>query len=703
MAKRKGSAIERRRKKAKEDQDGLLSSGVFGGANTEETLEDAESLEDWENKEQDYELRPRQATNSETVEGLPIIRAGKVERVVREVVRKEEEVDEAESEEVEEDAETIVPEKPKAPVLTPREKLIKIKEEVADLASKLIEDPEENISCLTKLRKLSESNDLVTSQLAILALIPVFKSLAPAYKIRPLTEAEQREKVGREIARLRNFEQTLVLNYQHYIAHLGKLAKISALNSQNNRNVTEAQIKQGQVAAKAACELCLSSLRHFNFRTELFTIAIRRLNRKPKDPTDLNIFFKCLRALESLLKEDREHGSITFDIVRVMCKVMKDKKYRVDEAVINVFLSLSLLDDYDPNGVKDTVTKKLKKKDRVHFSKKQRKARKETKEIEEEMRKAEQAVTAEERESFQAQTLKMLLALYLEILKAGTESLDEKSGVSLLMAPVLEGLSRFGQMANFDLLGDFLEVLRETMTNIVGEHSLEDDKFGMEGLSPETGGMYDGDEIRKLLLCIAASFALVLNHSEVGRLPISVDLSRFVITLYAILGDICLDSDLEFSHKSLRLADPLTESGVVEKPAVNVSTKAELLLKSLDFIFFRSRNGTLPRAMTITKRLYISLLHTPEKTTIATLKFIAKLVGRFGEGMKGMWTSDDKIAGEGNYILGIEKDGFEVDMERSNIGSAVLWENVLLDKHYCPVIKDGSRSLSKNSKATNSR
>lgn len=699
MAKRKAKAIERRHKRAKAEQDALLSTEVFSkGTN--------ENPEDWENEEQDYELRPRQLTSTDVIESLPIIRGGKVERVVREVEEKEEEESEGESERKAEEAEKLKQEvknkEAKKVVLSPREELVRIKEEVADLASKLIEDPEENIACLTKLRKLTESTNFVSSQLAILALVPVFKSLAPSYKIRPLTDAEKREKVGREIARLRNLEQTLVLNYQHYVELLGKLAKTSVLNSHNNKNITPEQIKQGQIAAKAACELCMSSLRHFNFRTELFTIPIRRLNRKPKDSSDLDIFFKCLRTLETLLKEDREHGSITFDIVRVMCKVIKDKKFRVDEAVINVFLSLSLLDDYDPNGVKDLPKQKLKKKDRVHFSKKQKKQRKENKEIEEEMRKAEHAITVEERENFQAQTLKLLLALYLEILKAGTESLEEKSEASALMASVLEGLSKFGQMANFDLLGDFLEVLRETMINIVSEHSLEHDKFGLQEMD-DTGALYDGDEVRKLLLCIAASFALVLNHGEVGRLPISVDLSRFVSTLYLILADVCLDTDLEFSHKSMRLADPLSDSDIPNKPTVNVSTKAELLLKSLDFIFFRSRNGTLPRAMAFSKRLYVTLLHSPEKTCIATLKFIGKLVGRFGDGLKGMWISDDKIAGEGNYILGIEKEGFEVDMERSNIGSAVLWENVLLDKHYCPIIRDGSRSLMKSSKATDSR
>lgn len=726
MAKRKNvKEQENKRKKAKQQQDALLSTGLFKSAQNNESGSESESNNmDWDNEEQDYELRPRN-TNLEKrmVEGLPIKRAdGTIERTTREEKEEEPEPEpesESDIESNEENDDNKDGEQDEDSKLSPRERLTKIKEEIANLASKLIEDPEENILCLTRLRKMSESNNIVTCQLSIMALIPVFKSLAPGYQIRPLSDAEKREKVSKEISRLRTFEQSLVSNYKLYLNHLSKLSKISYSNSQNNKKISNDQIKKGQLASKAACELCLSSLRYFNFKSELFNIVIRRLNRKPNDPIDLEVFTKCLRVLETLLKEDEEHGEITFDIIRLLCKSIRDKKFRVDESVINIFLSLSLLEDYDPNNNKDDDNKKpkLKKKDRVHISKKERKARKERKEIDEELRKAEQAITVEERERFQAQVLKMLLALYLEILKNGSYTINsDKNEATLLMASVLEGLARFGQMANFDLLGDFLEVLREIMTDIIDEHSLANDN-GIPSVTAnknnnnnnnddddddddddDFGGLYNGQQLRTLLLCIVTSFALVLNHSTTGKLPMSIDLSKFITSLYVILADLSLDTDLEFSHKSLRLADPLSNSDIIEKPSVNVSTKAELLLRCLDCIFFRSRNGTLPRATAFTKRLYISILNTPEKTSLALLKFVGKLMSRYGEGFKGLWNTEERINGEGYYTLGIERSNVEVDIERCNSGAATLWENVLLDNHYSPMIRDGSRSLIKNSK-----
>ena len=182
------------------------------------------------------------------------------------------------------------------------------------------------------------SKNMVVCQLAILSLIPTFKSLAPGYRIRPLSEAEKKEKVSRDVAKLRQFEQALIYNYKLYIDNLGQLAKVSKLNSENNKKITQDQVTLGQLSIKACCELITSSLRHFNNRNDLFTIIIRRLNKKPKDAEDYEIFTKCLRVLESLLVDDKEHGEITHEIVKILCKSIGDKNFRVDESVVNILL-----------------------------------------------------------------------------------------------------------------------------------------------------------------------------------------------------------------------------------------------------------------------------------------------------------------------------------------------------------------------------
>lgn len=654
--KRSKQAIQERTAKKRKQEDALLEGAFFHHEEMDD-IEDAMpslSKNSWENEEQDYELKPRtlKGYDAEIVEGLPIKVNGKVERKMHKANKKiEHEEDDVNQEKDNEQEENNVNEsdsddeddsKPDT-----EERIIHLKEDIAELVEKLMEEPEENTGALSRLRKMAGSKNPNTCKFSMLALVPVFKSIIPGYRIRPLSETEKREKVSRDIARLRNFEESLVLNYKAYIDILARLAR-----TPNNENPIN--ISLGNLAAHAATELAASSS-HFNFRSELLTILIRRIS-KPNPLID-PIFQKTVKTLEALLADDDE-GNTSLEIVRILSKTMKTRNFNVDESVLNILLSLDILSDYDPNTrVEETTQVKIKKKDRVHLSKKERKARKEMKQIEEEMRKAEQAVSAEERERNQAEILKFVLSLYLNILKSDT---------TRLVGSVLEGLSKFGHMANFDLLGDFLEVMKE----IIFDTQLDD---------------LSSAEVRKVLLCIVTAFSLVSNHNH---FKVSVDLSSFVDALYAILPYLSLDADLEFSHKTLRLADPLNDELI--KPSVNVSTKAELLLKALDHVFFRSRSGSKSRASAFTKRLYMSIEHTPEKTTIAVLKFLDKLMNKYPE-IGGLYSTEDRI-GNGNFYI-------EADIPaRSNPEAATIWENTLLLKHYCPSVIKSTKNLMNRSK-----
>lgn len=648
--KRSQKEIQERLAKRRKEADALLETGVFQVEDTDGLENAMPSKTSWDDEEQDYELKPRTMKGQDTentVEGLPIKRDGKVERKMIKVQTKPTNEEESESEDDEAKTRgtlTTEDEEEDNDDDTPdtEETIIELKETIAELVEKIMEEAEENTAALTRLRKMAGSKNPNTAKFSMLALVPVFKSIIPGYRIRPLTELEKKEKVSKEVARLRNFEQNLVVNYKAYIDLLTRL-------SRTPNNDTPINVNLGNLATNAAIELTSSSM-HFNFRGELLTIIIRRIC-KPNPSAD-PFFHKAVKVLEEILNEDEE-GNVSVDVVRILSKVLKTRNYNVDESVINVLLSLDILHDYDPNTKREEEVKmKLRKKDRVHLSKKERKARKERKQIEEEMRAAEQAVSAEEREKNQAEILKLTFALYLNILK---------SDITSLVGAVLEGLAKFGHMANFDLLGDFLVVMKELIANAE-----------LDNLSSA--------EVRKVLLCIVTAFSLVSSHTH---MKLSMDLSAFVDALYAVLPYLSFDADIEFSHKTLRLADPLNNELV--KPSVNVSTKAELLLKALDHVFFRSKSGTKQRAAAFTKRIYMALEHTPEKTSIALLKFLEKLTTKYPE-VLGLYSTDDRI---GNGEFHIETDS----PTRSNAEAAMIWENSLLVKHYCPSVVKGVKAL----------
>lgn len=653
--KRSQKAIQERTDKKRKLQDAQLENGLFGAdvnsIDIGEEMPAKIASGKWEDNEQDYELKPRRMQDSEheLVEGLPIKINGKLERKMRVVQRAPEnnEVSEDDSEKSEDESkqEESADEEDEEP--DTEERILEMKELIAELVEKIIEEPEENTSALTRLRKMAESKNPNTSKFSMLALIPVWKSIIPGYRIRPLTEMEKKEKVSKDVARLRNFEEKLVHNYKLYIDHLASLARTA-------NNEPALKVRLGNIAATAAVELA-GSFSHFNFMSEVLTIVVRRVC-KPNPSAD-PVFSKAIKVLETLMNEDDE-GRVSAEIVRLLSRTLKVRNYNVDESVLNSLLSVDVLHDYDPNTKTDEPTKvKLKKKDRVHLSKKQRKVRKEMKEIEEEMRKAEQAVSAEEREKNQAELLKLILALYLNVLKANQQK---------LIGSVLEGLAKFGHMANLELLGDFLTVMKELISDA-----------DLNALSSA--------EVRKVLLCIVTAFSLVSNHRH---MKLSVDLSSFVDALYSVLPYLSLDADVEFSHKTLRLADPLNNELV--KPSVNVSTKAELLLKALDHVFFRSKSGTQQRAAAFTKRLYICMEHTPEKTTVALLKFLDKLMTKYPQ-IAGLYSTNDRI-GNGTFYMEASTPA------RSNPDAATIWENALLTKHYCPLVVKGTKALFNRSK-----
>lgn len=55
--------------------------------------------------------------------------------------------------------------------------------------------------------------------------LAIYKDIIPGYRIRPLTEEEQKSKVTKEVKKLRGFEQSLVTNYQAYVENLADLSR----------------------------------------------------------------------------------------------------------------------------------------------------------------------------------------------------------------------------------------------------------------------------------------------------------------------------------------------------------------------------------------------------------------------------------------------------------------------------------------------
>lgn len=253
--KRSKRAAEDRAAKRRKEQDSLLENGVFTRSEAQDIDDSVPTKKSWDDEEQDYEMKPRTLAGyaEETIEGLPIKVKGKIERRVMKVKKEEPtpvEEDEEETE-VHQDKEHDRFDAQEETVDSAAS-VLQLKEEIAELVENLMEDAEENIGCLTRLRKMAQSKNSNTCKFSMLALVPVFKSIIPAYRIRPLTESERREKVSKEVAKLRIYEESLVHNYKEYLDLLALLVKTP-------NNADPVRISLGNLAASAAVELLPSA------------------------------------------------------------------------------------------------------------------------------------------------------------------------------------------------------------------------------------------------------------------------------------------------------------------------------------------------------------------------------------------------------------------------------------------------------------
>ncbi|CCX15572.1 nucleolar complex-associated protein-domain-containing protein [Pyronema domesticum] len=543
--------------------------------------------------------------------------------------------------------------KPKIPE---KQRVLEAKEELAKIAFAIQEDPEENITMTKRMRELTEDHNPTIQRLALAALMSVYKDVIPGFRIRPLTEQELKIKVSKDVQKLRDFEQSLVSGYQRFVEKLGKLVKAGRVQD------TPAAKATGRVAVNCACQL-LEAVPHFNFRGELLKIMAQILSVRTVDEG----FERARKTLEEIFRTD-EDGKVSFDAVQTLTKMFKAKHYRVHESVLNTFLSLRLLSELDARASMETVdgeSRKRKKKDREFRTKKARKLEKEKKEVEKDMKEADATVSYEERERIQSETLKLVFVTYFKILK------ERPPG---LMAATLEGLAKFSHLINLDFFGDLLVALKELIAEATEELESEDDTTDED----------TRNATREALLCTITAFALLQGQ---GDKMLAVDLAFFTNHLYSTLLPLCLNADIEFSHKSLRLPDP---DAPFEPTRVNVATQIEMVIRALDALFFKQNGATnVLRMAAFTKRLLLTSMHMPEKSALAISGVVGKLGKKYNRQLAGLFSTEESV-GDGVYLMESEEP------ERSNPFAATIWETVLLEKHYCPAVQEAVKGLSKN-------
>ena len=613
------------------------------------------------NLEQDYEQRPRKKRKEKESTRLPIKTAeGRIEQVKSLELQRDDSDNWFDSEDQPKEDHIQVEEQPKVPIY---QQILDAKEELARLATSINEDPEEHAGAFKALGAISSTRNPTIKKLALATQLAVYKDVIPGYRIRPISEENQTEKVSREVKRLRAFEQSLVSSYQTYVKDLAVCAKSSRKDS------TEADASIASVAIACTCTL-LITVPHFNFRGELLKMIVWKLSGK-RSSAD---FIKCRDTLVQFFCDD-DDGTPSLDAVSLLTRMMKARNYQIHESVLNTFLHLRLLSEFSSTASQNSVDKqtpeptkkpKIKREFRTRTHRKLLKARKA---IAKDFAEADAIVSHEIRDRMQAETLKLVFMTYFRILKTHH---------SPLTGAVLEGLAKYAHLINQDFFSDLLEALKDILRdastaldpslNTPPSSSSTDDPQ-----EPTPTTIPNTDPTRTALLAITTAYTLHTSQSR-STTALNLDLTLFTSTLSALLPHLALSPSLELSSKpparSPSKTSPSTRQSQFDRK-INFSTPATLLLTALSSLLL-PRNSPPTQTAAFVKQLFSTSLHLPEKSARAVLALLGEVVkvqrGRIG----GLWDTEE--------------------------GGGV-WEGELLRLHYAPAVREGVRGIERTVRA----
>ncbi|KAF8503350.1 nucleolar complex-associated protein-domain-containing protein [Russula emetica] len=506
------------------------------------------------------------------------------------------------------------------------------KEQVANICQEIVADPENSLGLLRRLHTFTlmevsspvhpepVANDPYIRKLTMLSQLAVFKDIIPGYRIRELTVKEKAEKVSQMVARTREWEQGLTVNL--------RLVSRSLLIS----NFAARSGFEG-VALQCLCTL-LVEVTHFNFRTNIMSAVVGRLSKKSWDEAS-NL---CMNSVISVFRADQT-GVPSLEVVRLLNRMVKERRFNVHPNVLTCLLHLRLKTELGVRASEAKVEREEVKREKVkqgkkskgqgavstHISKRARKALKERKEIEKEMKEAEAGVDKEERTSNQSETLKLLFVLYFRILK--------NPAPTPLLPAALQGISKYAHLVSVDFFRDLMRVLKDLVTRVphpAGSRDVDDGKDSALQLEQSRAPTDRAENARHQLSCILTAYELLSGQGE----ALNIDLSDFtdpVICPHSV-AKLRLSARNRCARRRLPIvlvAEKAPRRLPRQSPrGATAATTASANMGSSDGND-DSIIGVPPwRAAAFAKRLLTAALHWPGSVALRALEFVAKLVAR---------------------------------------------------------------------------
>lgn len=515
--------------------------------------------------------------------------------------------------------------------------------EIRKLSTEVLASPEEKLGDnMVLLLALCVDDSLLIKQLAVLSCAAIFADLMPAYRIREDNEerASDGPALSKEVKKLRRYERVFLHNYRAFVELLGVILSLRKPNPmtdadvalyENSRKQRKFHVKslkalhQMQLIATRALNKIFLSNPSFNHGESLVKLLIPCADRM--DVVNGEAAQVAVETIGALFEKRHELEQIYFTVLE-MGRYVKSKKFRCNPRMLATFLRLSISDAIADIDIKNTSDRNSKQ----HVTKKEKKARKFGKMVDNKVREAEAERRRTDVERFQRQMAQSMFLTYFRVIKSTQNS--------PLLPVVLQGVARWCHLLNVDFMFEIVSALLKLL---------------QQGNLPLQSALY----------CAITAFQALKNSGDVFR----VDLSSYYHFVYSRL--------LQMPF----VRPPSQEEWQVE-PVEEVAAQClQLMLSSKSY---RMAN----RSAAFCKRLATVALHSTPGAAIGLLQLCRRIIATDSRLDQLV---DPEEAGTVD-VFSPEVD----DPDNCNPFSTSLFELLLLQEHYHPHVKMFATQALKN-------
>lgn len=346
-----------------------------------------------------------------------------------------------------------------------QQKLAQRKQHIADLATAVIENPEESMNKMKELRKLLGEKDpdvcLTVRKLVMVSMCEIFCDVIPGYRLRLPTAQEKEQRMKQETKKLIDYESSLLLSFKTFLEYLEHTIKGKSFDGSLKMKrlgfcdipVPDQSKKElSLVGVQCMCKL-LTAHPHFNYRSDVITFLVPFMNHKNSKFSDV-----VCQAMKDVIIEDKS-AHVSLEIVRAMAKFIKSRKFEVQPKVLQVLLSLKIKE----MRTEKAASKKMLRKEKFQkLSRRDRKRLKQQEEVEKDLEETKATNDKEERLKVNTQIVESMFATFFNVLK--------RENKSPLLPIVLEALAKFTHLISVDYFHDLYNIFNKLVES--GELSL---------------------------------------------------------------------------------------------------------------------------------------------------------------------------------------------------------------------------------------